>query len=152
MHKHYKNYGYKDGLPFGINALSDDDVAENISFKIVSDPYMKRISVEKYFKGVFETTIYDSNLLNFRHLNESELQTWQKKVVKQEDNFEQCLICNQDDRVIFIESYFFDDNVCKKCVMTSPQGVHLCTQIMNDAKVILYDSNNNIVIEKDINK
>jgi len=40
------------------------------------DPYRKRISLEKHKEGHFDSVIYDSALLNFRHLTVEEQTAW----------------------------------------------------------------------------
>jgi hypothetical protein len=153
--KHYLDYFYKEGIPYGLNPLDDKSVSDNESYKIVMDPYRKRISIEKYIRGNFASCVYDSALLNFRHLNQIEQQAWQKVPVVETEEYVECLIRNQDDRVLFIETYFFEKNLCKKCIVKSPQGLLLSTQVMrytflNDSEndVTLYDSNDRLVLKK----
>lgn len=154
MEKHYRDYFWKEGIPYGLEARDENNNLEE-SYKIVMDPYRKRISIEKYFFGQFLTSVYDSALLNFRHLNQTEQQSWQKMPVKETSDSMECIIRDQDDRVLFIESYTFQQNYCKKCVATSPQGVVLSLQEMHykilgdsENEVILYDSNKHPVLQK----
>lgn len=151
---YYKDYFWKDGLPYG-DQLQSDPTSSNPCYKIVMDPYRKRVSIEKYACGQFVKTVYDSALLNFRNLNQMEQQSWQKFTLKEAENSMECLIRDQDDRVLFIETYRFEQNHCKECLATSPQGVLLFIQkihykILGDLKneVILFDANQHPVMQK----
>jgi hypothetical protein len=153
MTKHYRNYFWKEGIPCGLDPV-DENKADQ-SYKVVIDPYRKRISLEKYSHGKFLTTIYDSALLNFRHLNQIEQQSWQKTPICDSAERTECLIRDQDDRVLFIETYTFEKNYCKKCMARSPQGVILSIQEMHykilgekENEVILYDTNHHPVLQK----
>lgn len=154
MHKHYLDYYWTGGIPYGVKPIENDS-QEKISYKIVMDPYRKRISIEKYDFGHFSTTIYDSALLNFKHLNAIEQQSWQKTVIKECTDSMECIIRDQDDRVLFIETYHFQNLYCRKCIARSPQGILLSQQEMRyrclgdrDNEVILFDSNNHPVMQK----
>ena len=54
------------GKPYGRDII--DPTVASTSYKIVSDPYFRRFSVEKYQFLQFEKVVYDSYLLDFRHL------------------------------------------------------------------------------------
>ncbi len=154
MTKYYRDYFWKEGIPYGLDAKENPiDLAE--SYKIVMDPYRKRISIEKYAFGVFISNIYDSALINFRHLSPVEQQGWQKMPLQEKSNGLDCIIRDQDDRVLFIETYTFEQNYCKKCVAKSPHGIILSFQEMHykilgdkENEVILYDSNQHPVLQK----
>ena len=157
MNKYYRNYFWKDGIPYGIDAINKETEI-NDSYKIVMDPYRKRISIEKYTFGEFSKGVYDSALLNFRKLNLVEQLGWQKMLVKENQDSQECIIRDQDDRVLFIETYTFHKNYCKKCIATSPQGIVLSIQEMfykilgdKENEVILYDSNRHPVLHKTYN-
>lgn len=154
MTKYYHDYFWKEGIPYGIEPLQDWQTSA-LSYKIVMDPYRKRISIEKYVYGRFITTIYDSNFLNFRHLNQIDQPSWQKITVHETPESSHCLIRDQDDRIVFIETYFFQKNYCTKCIAKSPQGLLLSTQwihykILGEAenKVTLFDANHHPVLQK----
>lgn len=154
MNKYYRNYFWKEGIPYGIGG-AHEDLNQRESYKIVMDPYRKRISIEKYIFQKYLSTIYDSALLNFRHLNPIEQQSWQKEVISETAETTQCLIRDQDDRVLFIESYFFEDNYCKKCEAHSPHGIllsiqHMQYQILGESEnsVTLMDANEHPVLKK----
>ncbi len=153
MNKHYRDYFWRDCLPYGLEPL--DDAKGEISYKIVMDPYRKRVSLEKYNAEQFQTTVYDSALLNFKYLNPIEQQSWQKSPFKEFSNTLECIIRDQDDRVLFIETYSFQDHYCKTCTARSPQGVILSIQEMHykalgerENEVILYDTNDHPIIHK----
>lgn len=127
MLKHFKDYYWKGGIPYGISAT--EDLSEK-NYKIVMDPYRKRISIEVYDKSVFSEVAYDSALFDFRHLKSPEQAAWQKVTVKDEENSMECLIRNQDDRLVFFETYWFEQGLCRDCVATSPHGYPLSKQHM----------------------
>lgn len=58
MTKYYKDYQWKDGIPYGINPIAE--ITQTDSYKIIADPYFKRISIESYVKGQFSGIVYDS--------------------------------------------------------------------------------------------
>ena len=112
MTKLYRDYVWREGIPYGIDPIEKDAA---ISYKIPMDPYRKRIAIEKYIHGIFVGVIYDSAFLDFRHLKLAEQTAWQKQIV--EENNEQIIstIRNQDDRLVFIETYHFENHYCREC-------------------------------------
>lgn len=154
MIKQFKDYIWKDGLPYGVDFVEDPFQFYGPTYKIVMDPYRKRISIEKYLKGLFEGIIYDSALLDFRHLKKPEQMAWEK-TTQQNNGATECLIRNQDDRVLFIESYSFEGKRCRECCVKSVHGFPLSLHRMyytalNDSfdGVVLYDSNEHPVMMK----
>ena len=152
MNPHFKDYYWKDGLPVGRDQAS---ILQGVTYKIVMDPYKKRVSVEKYADGNFMGVPYDSALLNFKNLNPTEQEAWEKQVVKETPEEVLCLIRNQEDRVILSEHYHFENGICKQCKGFSPQGVHVLTQRMyyklfgdHFDGVVLYDANKHPVVIK----
>lgn len=152
MTKQYRDYVWKEGIPYGIDPV--DQNAE-VSYKIPMDPYRKRIAIEKYISAVFIATLYDSAFLDFRHLKPAEQTAWQKLIV--EENSEQVIsaIRNQDDRLILIETYRFENNYCRECHTKSPHGISISHQKMfytalNDKfnGVVLFDNNDHPVMRK----
>jgi hypothetical protein len=122
MTKHYKDYVWKDAIPYGVQAIPEGEILSGRTYKIIMDPYRKRISLEKYTDGQLSAIIYDSALLDFRHLKSPEHAAWQKFTISESDEMAVCLIRNQDDRVIFLETHFFIDGVCRECRVHSPHG------------------------------
>ena len=138
----HHDYVWINGIPYG--------VGEGNRFKIVSDPYRKRISLEEYAEGLFIRVIYDSALLNFRHLNPVDQMAWEKKEVG-----DKSFIRDQDDRLLYIEDYTFAGKRCRGCKINSPHGLLLATSRMyyedlGDSfnGVILYDVNEKAVLQK----
>lgn len=143
----YRDYVWLKGVPHGREPLGTEEIqSEAVSYKIVDDPYHKRYSLERYEKGHFSSVVYDSMQLDFRHLKPAEQQGWCKEVTCADEDATSCLIRNQDDRVIYLETHVFDGDVCRECHIFSPQGLLLATNRMyyrsqGDATdgVVLYD-------------
>ncbi len=156
MSKHYQDYFWKNGSPYGISSFKPgESEIVGATYKIVSDPYHKRISIEKYHNGEFTQVVYDSALFDFRHLQPVHQATWQKTAVSESEQLSICHIRNQDDRLILIEEYRFDNGLCRECRASSPQGILLSVQkiyyeSLNDPfnGVILFDSNDHQVLKK----
>lgn len=136
----YRDYVWKDGIPYGIGE-------EETGYKIVMDPYRKRICVEHYAGEAIPKIIYDSALLDFRHLKSPEHAAWQKTTVRETVDEAVCLIRDQNDRLLFIETHFFVEHLCRECRVTSLHGIPLSHHKMfythlNDPfdGVILYDA------------
>jgi len=152
---HFHDYFWKEGIPYGINPAPDEINSNAETYKIVMDPYRKHITIEKYFKGEFKEIIYDSAFLNFRHLKNDETRAWQKSTISESREKIVCHLRDQDDRLVFEESYVFESNLCRECQVISPHGIPLSTQrmfykILQDPYngVILFDRNNHPVIFK----
>lgn len=154
--KHYQDYVWKEGIPYGLNALDENNFqSQQLSFKIISDPYRKRISIEKYIDLQFNELIYDSYLLDFRSLKKSDQTAWQKTLIKETTDTTLCHIRNQDDRLIFFEECFFEKDFCRTCRIRSPQGIPLSVhkmyyQALNDPfnGVTLFDNLEHLVMFK----
>lgn len=126
---HYRDYYWKEGIPYGLGRIETPD---GNSFKIVMDPYRKRISIEKYDKNLrFVSVVYDSAMLDFRHLKPpAEHMAWQKVVLEESPEKIVCLIRNQDDRLLFEETHLFEKHLCRECRVVSPHGIVLSTHNM----------------------
>lgn len=155
MTLYYRDYFWKNGIPYGIGAV-DPLSYEEPTYKIVMDPYRKHISIEKYQKNAFQKIIYDSVFLNFRHLKNEDHRAWQKITVDETDEKVVCHLKDQDDRLVFEEIYFFKGNLCHECHAISPHGILISVQHMLYKKfqdpcngVILYDSNHHPVVFKE---
>jgi len=153
MSKYYREYVWKDGIPYGIDPA--EEIASIDSYKIIMDPYRKRISVEKYAQGSFSALIYDSALLDFRHLKTPEHTAWQKLPITESEELMVCLIRDQVDRILFIETHLFVNSLCRECRVNSPHGVSLSVHKMyykllgdNFDGVILFDQNEHPVMLK----
>lgn len=153
MFKHYESYYWKGGKPYGVREV--DPSLSSFSYKIVSDPYYKRISVEKYRYGQFEKVVYDSRLLDFRYLTLKDQIAWQREILEEKKDQSLCLLRDQEDRAILIETLFFDQDRCRRCMTSSIHGIFLaihrmyyrCLQDDFDG-VILYDSEEHPVMMK----
>ena len=153
MTKYYKDYRWVDAIPYGIEPV--EEIAKSDTYKIVMDPYRKRISIEKYSLGQFSQVVYDSYLLDFRHLKKPEQTAWQKLPILEEPSQTVCLIRDQDDRVLFVETHRFVNAYCTECRVNSPHGVPLSVHRMFYTPfsdpfngVILYDANDHAVMRK----
>jgi hypothetical protein len=156
MTKHYEDYFWKEGIPYGIRHVENPLNFENETYKIVMDPYRKFISVEKYFKQDFVRIIYDSKLLNFRFLKTEDTRAWQKIITEETSNKVVCQLRDHDDRLVFIETHLFDNSLCRKCDVKSPHDIAISTQrmyykLLQDPfdGVILFDSENKPVCFKE---
>lgn len=152
MSQHYCDYKWKNGIPWGVNPCNDNC---GIAYKIIADPYYKRISIEKYKDNKFEAILYDSALFDFRHLKPMHQSRWQKETIEENEQFILSEIRNEEDRLILMEKYSFEKGRCIKCVTHSPHGILISTQkIMyeefGDAYngVLLFDSHDHLVLEK----
>jgi len=151
----YEDYLWKNGQPYGVRACEPFKNKQGILYKIVSDPYHKRICIEKHHGEEFLEIVYDSVLFDFRLLKKGEQYAWQKISILETAESAICHIRDQDDRLILIEKYTFQDNLCRKCQAFSPFGTLISTQkiaykLFEDPfdGVILYDSNDHKVMSK----
>jgi len=153
MIKHYATYTWKEGIPYGIQNV---DANHPLSYKILSDPYHKWISVEEYKSGAFSKVIYDSKLFDFRQLKPINQTAWNKTTTKESETEMLCEIRDQDDRLILFEHYRFEEGICRECqtlcvhqIPVSYQKVYY--QKFGDAfnGVILFDCNDQIVMQKE---
>src|SRR5437868_1859880 len=122
---HYRNYIWKKGIPYGVDPVED---TISITYKIPMDPYRKRISVEEWKSGQFLRVVYDSALMDFRHLQPAEQYAWQKVVIKESADQIISQIRNQDDRMILIETYTFEKGFCRSCLTHSAHGMPISEQ------------------------
>lgn len=141
------------GKPYGAEVTEASETST--SYKIISDPYFKRFSIEKYRYTRFEKVVYDSILLDFRHLSLKDQMTWRREVLTEEGDCSTCLLRDHDDRAILIEALTFDQNQCRSCTTSSIHGLPLAVHRMfyrsrNDPfdGVILYDMEEKPVMKK----
>lgn len=123
MFKYFQDYYWKAGKPYGVEAV--DPFQASSSYKIVADPYYKRISIEKYRYTFFDKIIYDSFLLDFRHLTLKDQIAWERETLKEEKDRSICLLRNQDDRGVLMETLTFEHNQCRSCSTSSVHGIPL---------------------------
>lgn len=150
---YYKEYYWKKGKPYGKEPV--DPKTSPLSYRIIVDPYYKRFSVEKYLKGRFEECVYDSLLLDFRHLQKDDQQAWQREILEETLEYTKGIIRNQDDRAILIETLQFEGERCRVCTIFSIHGVLLSTHRMSYTAlgdpfngVTLFDKEGRIVMQK----
>lgn len=153
MYKHYRNYFWKMGKPYGIEEVEAEKTLT--SYKIISDPYFKRISIEKYQLTRFDQVIYDSVLLDFRHLTLKDQIAWRREVLNEEENRTTCLLRDHDDRAVLIETLTFDRNLCGTCTTSTVQGIPVAIHRMYYREqqdtfdgVMLYDREERPVMRK----
>lgn len=153
MFKYYKDYFWKEGKPFGIDEINPSQTAS--SYKIVSDPYLKRLSIEKYHYQFFDKIIYDSLLLDFRQLSVKDQTAWEREMIKEDEGQSFCLLRNQEDRVILIETLTYESNYCRSCLISSvhhtPLSIHrMYYRELHDPfdGVVLYDMEKHPVMLK----
>jgi len=125
MHHNYRDYYWKMGKPYGREIA---EPTSKVTYKIMTDPYGKRYSIEKYRQGAFEKVVYDSLLLDFRQLTLVNQTAWQRERLKEEGDKVFCLLRNQEDRAILLETHFFADRFCYACEIFSIHGLPLATQ------------------------
>lgn len=149
----FKDYYWEEGIPKGKGNTEPAEGHE--TYKIVSDPYRKRISIEKYHGMILSEVIYDSIFLDFRQLRKGELMAWQTEKIEESLDQMICLIRNQDDRVVFRETHEFKQGYCRQCLVHSPQGTLLSIHKMSYVSfqdpfngVVLYDANKHQVMMK----
>lgn len=151
--KFYEDYFWNNGIPRGKSLLHKTvDFSEN-HYKIVSDPYYKWISLERYCKGKFIEILYDSRLFDFRSLKETNQIAWEKEFL--EPKREKSLIRNQDDRIILFEEYIFEKNRCRICKTRSVHNIPLSKQMIYYTEfgdsfngVVLFDTNHHPIMYK----
>ena len=156
MTAYFRGYTWIKGVPRGIDPVEVSYVQQEAElFKIVDDPYHKRYTIERYEKGRFHEVVYDSILLDFRHLKPAEQQGWTQETTVVDEDTVTLLIRNQDDRVIYLETHQFISTVCRECTIFSPQGLLLATNRMyyrseGDASngVVLFDRREQPVMYK----
>ncbi|SCA62568.1 hypothetical protein SCG7086_AB_00270 [Chlamydiales bacterium SCGC AG-110-P3] len=149
----YGDYYWDDGVPRGRHPISSGNVP--LYYKLVSDPYHKRLSIEEYRSDTFSTVIYDSAIFDFRWLKPAAQVGWQKETISETDTEVISLIRTIEDRVILKEVYSFDGPFCLECHAFSPQDIPVSTQKVHYKSrgdifngVVLYDMNNHPVTFK----
>lgn len=151
-HPRFFSYTWMDGLPKGLEPFQE----AKPYYKVISDPYRKRISIEKFnSNGVFSAIVYDSALFDFRHLKPEHQLTWEKECLKESEEAASYLIRDHNGRAIVIEEYLFTKGRCRECFAYYPGGALLSKQKMfyedfGDALngVTLYDLEGNPILSK----
>lgn len=153
MHKYYRDYFWKGGIPVGTDPKELPPSGD--AYKIVMDPYRKRITLERYRDKVFNDIVYDSAWLDFRHLKPEQQTQWQRETIAETPNSLTCLIRNHDDRIILKEITLYEDDLCRECQVWSPQDIPLSIHKMSYTSlnepfdgVTLFDMNQHRVMRK----
>jgi hypothetical protein len=153
MIRHYRDYFWEKGSPRGLEAV--EPLPGLKSVKLISDPYHKHLSIEEYTGETFNRLIYDSRLLDFRHLTPAHQMAWQKEKIEETADQTICLIRNQDDRLLYREVYHFQEKLCRECQIYSLHNLLLSRQKIFYAcfgdpfnGIELYDSNSHLVMTK----
>lgn len=128
MKKLFSDYCWKNGRPIGKSQIS---LPLSDAYSIVSDPYYKRFTIEKFKNGKFQEIVYDSILLDFRHLREGNYQGWQRETISETSDTLTCILRNLDDRALLIERQQFQDGLCKYCQLCSIHGILIGEQTMH---------------------
>lgn len=123
MADYFRNYTWSKGKPQGEGTRSD--LGNEPAYRIITDPYHKWYTVEEYADGLFRSSVYDSRLLDFRHLNPQSQVAWQEVPLRDTAEGKVYLIRNGDDRVIILEEFRFRAGRCEECRLLSPQGLYL---------------------------
>lgn len=154
MHAFYRDYFWKKGIPQGISKVASPLNEPNV-YKIVMDPYMRWISIEKWGLGAFIEMIYDSKLLDFRKLKPQEQLAWRKERVTESQLQVTSLLYNEDDRLVFKEVAFFEGTKVRRCHFLTLFNIlvarhELFYKELSDEcdGVILYDRNNHPVMKR----
>lgn len=124
MHSFFCDYFWKQGKPIGVKKSAAPATLE-CTYKIVTDPYHKRYTVEQYCFGVFSVCIYDSLLLDFRKLHPQDQIAWQREVLSESSSETISVLRNIEDRVLLKELQIFEEQLCRECRLYSPHGVLL---------------------------
>jgi len=151
--QYYSDYYWEDGKPYGQNPLGETPGRQKTAYRVVSDPYYKWISIEKYENGIFICSIYDTKVFDFRCLKPLHQIAWKKDAISSSDY--RCMIKNQDDRIIALEEYAFAGERCRMCTTHSAHGIIISFQKIYYSDfgdpfngVALFDSNKRIVMYK----
>lgn len=154
MFPYFTDYYWKDGQPVARDQVSVDQMKGlQEAYRFVHDSYHKHLTLEHYKEGRFAGVIYDSRLLDYRHLkNEAFQHAWRKERLEETESQVQSVLFDETDRVAMIETYRFEEGRCISCEMTSPHGIPVGTQrLYYDGPfigVVLFDANDHPVLAK----
>lgn len=131
MIPYYQDYSWRNGKPVGRNVIDPSQISDAPqAYKIVIDPYFKRISVEKYSKGQFKKVVYDSQFLDFRKLKPAEQTAWSRELLQEDPSETIHLMRDHYDRLILRETSRFEQNQCRECRISSIHDVLLSVHRM----------------------
>lgn len=118
---YFTDYVWVNGRPKGLMPTTLEESLKSTVYKIVKDPYGKRISLERFQSGHFLDCAYDSHLFDFRVLSSNRESSWQK-IESESINQPSSLIIDHDDRTIAKEFYHFENGLCTECRIHYPEG------------------------------
>lgn len=121
MFHYFGDYYWQDGEPKGLGKCEE---TASRAYRIVQDPYRKRLSVELYSEGSFQQVLYDSGVFDFRDLKPERQTAWKKEPFGEQ----KALIRNEHDRVILLEDYGAKDSRPGCCMICSPTGLTVAKQ------------------------
>ena len=134
------DYYWHEGIP--------KPIGDGKRYRVVSDPYHKWITIEKYRGDHLVEVVYDSHLLDFRSLKPLQQVGWRKEMIIESPNLVKQWLFNEDDRAILIEEMFYERGNCRKCRVLYPCGRlltehHLYYKSLKDPfnGVVLNDAN-----------
>ncbi len=126
------------------------------SYHIVSDPYRKRILIEKYFSHVFDSLVYDSALLDFRHLRTMDEGAWEREHRLRTPMREESWLRDPNGRLVLRENVFYQHKEPYRCELYSPHGIFLAWHAIYNKNlgyswngVIFFDRQNHPVFWKE---
>ena len=151
---YFKEYIWNKGRPMGLKGC--DPQKTPLSYKIVHDPYYKRICVEKYAFLRFQETVYDSLLLDFRSFRQGkEPAAWERQLLQETETLLQFIVKDEEDRVRFLETHILEAGRTVKGETFSMHGIFLCShqlfwQSQGDSwtGLQIWDREKNLVLTK----
>lgn len=102
------------------------DKAIDTCVKIATDAYFKRYVIERYKKGIYQETLYDSALLDFRKLDPKIQLGWQKASIQISSEKQVHRLLDLEERTLLLETSFFKEGLCVLTKSHHPQGTLLC--------------------------
>jgi hypothetical protein len=153
----YEDYYWDKGVPKGRNLSAQQG---QTTYKIFSDPYRKRYSVEEYHAGAFQKVLYDSSLFDFRSLFKEEDASWQRETISETATSAHTLIRNMEERIVLKEELnYTPEGDCTGCTLYSCHGVLLGRQMIFNQNqgapfngVEFRDVSGRIVLQKEYEK
>jgi hypothetical protein len=122
-HHFFTNYYWEKGRPKGTGLAKKP---EKNCFRIITDAYFKRYIVERYDQGLYQETLYDSFLLDFRKLDSKNQLGWQKVCVFSTKEKEIHRLLDLEERTILVETSYFKEGLCLLTESHHPQGTLVC--------------------------
>lgn len=154
MFPHFKEIFWKNSRPQG-RTLVQEPREEALSYTIIHDPYYKRISVERYKRGIFDQTVYDTALFDARSLTEREQLQWQRIAISENEEERVDALKDGNHRTLYLEKQRFEKGFPRACSFFSPHGLFLAKsslfyELLGDSwsGVLLEDSEGRPILKK----